>query len=57
MGVHVLTKVLKGYASQALWSPCKTAINKISVNLFSKAKIAVANAFGGGIANLAPAYA
>ena len=32
--------------------------NKISVNLFSKAKIAVANAFcGGPFGDLAPAYA
>jgi hypothetical protein len=31
--------------------------NKISVNLFSKAKTAVAEALGGGVHGLAPAYA
>lgn len=33
------------------------SINKISANLFSKAKTVLANAFGGGVSGLVPAYA
>ena len=47
---------LSKYADQVV-SPCKKLTNKISANLFSKARIALTNAFGGGMTNLAPVYA